>query len=58
MLGNSLKKRSVLVNYLLIIGQYVLHTRQDVTTVGAAGGAGLTLMKSVRNVTQGGSRAL
>jgi uncharacterized repeat protein (TIGR01451 family) len=30
-------------------------TRTDVTTVGAAGGAGLTLQKSVRNVTQGGA---
>ncbi|HET9580892.1 MAG TPA: hypothetical protein VFP44_23910, partial [Usitatibacter sp.] len=29
------------------------YTRQDVTTVGAAGGAGLTLAKSVRNVTLG-----
>ncbi len=28
--------------------------RTDVTTVGAAGGAGLTLAKTVRNVTQGG----
>ncbi len=28
-------------------------TRTDTTTVGAAGGAGLTLAKSVRNVTQG-----
>jgi uncharacterized repeat protein (TIGR01451 family) len=29
------------------------YTRQDVTTVGAAGGAGLTLAKAVRNVTLG-----
>jgi uncharacterized repeat protein (TIGR01451 family) len=29
-------------------------TRTDTTTVGAAGGAGLTLAKAVRNVTQGG----
>ena len=34
-------------------GPNVLYARQDVTTVGAAGGSGLTLMKSVRNVTQG-----
>jgi uncharacterized repeat protein (TIGR01451 family) len=30
-------------------------TRTDVTTVGAVAGAGLTLQKSVRNVTQGGA---
>jgi uncharacterized repeat protein (TIGR01451 family) len=30
-------------------------TRTDLTTVGSAGGAGLTLAKSVRNVTQGGA---
>jgi uncharacterized repeat protein (TIGR01451 family) len=30
-------------------------TRTDTTTVGAASGAGLTLAKSVRNVTQGGT---
>ncbi|NJD88158.1 MAG: DUF11 domain-containing protein, partial [Betaproteobacteria bacterium] len=31
------------------------YTRTDTTTVGAAGGAGLTLAKTVRNVTQGGT---
>ncbi len=31
------------------------HVRTDTTTVGAAGGAGLTLAKTVRNVTQGGA---
>ena len=31
------------------------YVRTDVTTVGAAGGAGLTLAKTVRNVTQGGA---
>ena len=36
------------------MGSNVLYTRQDVTTVGAPGGSGLTLMKLVRNVTQGG----
>jgi uncharacterized repeat protein (TIGR01451 family) len=36
------------------MGPVVMYTRQDVTTVGSVGGAGLTLMKSVRNVTQGG----
>ncbi|MBX3673920.1 MAG: DUF11 domain-containing protein [Burkholderiales bacterium] len=32
-------------------------TRTDTTTVGAVGGAGLTLAKTVRNVTQGGAAA-
>ena len=36
-------------------GPVVTYPRQDVTTVGAPGGSGLTLMKSVRNVTQGGA---
>ncbi|MCY7387197.1 MAG: hypothetical protein LH481_03900, partial [Burkholderiales bacterium] len=36
------------------MGPNVLYTRQDITTVGGAGGSGLTLTKSVRNVTQGG----
>ncbi|MEP7155783.1 MAG: hypothetical protein ABI905_08415, partial [Betaproteobacteria bacterium] len=36
-------------------GPTTTYTRQDVTTVGAAGGAGLVLSKSVRNVTQGGA---
>ena len=31
------------------------YVRTDTTTVGAAGGAGLTLAKTVRNVTQGGA---
>ncbi|MBZ0248650.1 MAG: DUF11 domain-containing protein, partial [Burkholderiales bacterium] len=31
------------------------YTRTDTTTVGAVGGAGLTLAKTVRNVTQGGA---
>ena len=31
------------------------YTRTDTTTVGAAAGAGLTLAKTVRNVTQGGA---
>jgi uncharacterized repeat protein (TIGR01451 family) len=33
----------------------ILYTRTDVTTVGAAGGAGLTLAKAVRNLTLGGA---
>ena len=33
------------------------YTRTDTTTVGAVGGAGLTLAKTVRNVTQGGTAA-
>jgi uncharacterized repeat protein (TIGR01451 family) len=36
------------------VGPNVLYTRQDVTTVGAAGGSGLTLLKTVQNITQGG----
>ena len=36
-------------------GSSVTYSRQDVTTVGAVGGAGLTLQKSVRNVTLGGA---
>ncbi|MBC8161615.1 MAG: DUF11 domain-containing protein, partial [Roseiflexaceae bacterium] len=37
------------------VGPVSTYTRQDVTTVGTAGGAGLVLTKSVRNVTQGGA---
>jgi uncharacterized repeat protein (TIGR01451 family) len=44
----------VTATFVPTIGPNVLYTRQDITTVGAAGGSGLTLMKSVRNVTLGG----
>ena len=45
---------TVTATFIPPTGPTVLYTRQDITTVGAAGGSGLTLMKSVRNVTQGG----
>jgi uncharacterized repeat protein (TIGR01451 family) len=37
------------------VGSPSNYTRTDVTTVVSGGGSGLTLMKSVRNVTQGGT---
>ncbi|MBL8521263.1 MAG: DUF11 domain-containing protein [Betaproteobacteria bacterium] len=46
---------AVTATFTQVMGPMTNYTRQDVTTVGAAGGAGLTLMKSVRNVTQGGA---
>ena len=45
---------TVTATFTPAMGPMTTYTRQDVTTVGAAGGAGLTLMKSVRNITQGG----
>ena len=36
------------------VGANLVYTRQDVTTVGAVGGAGLVLTKTVRNVTKSG----
>jgi uncharacterized repeat protein (TIGR01451 family) len=46
---------SVTASFTPTIGANTTYTRQDVTTVGAIGGAGLALAKSVRNVTQGGT---
>ena len=46
---------TVTATFTPTMGSNVLYTRQNVTTVGASGGSGLTLMKSVRNVTQGGT---
>ena len=46
---------AVTATFTPTVGSNILYTRQDVTTVGAPGGSGLTLMKSVRNVTQGGA---
>ena len=45
---------TVTATFTPTVGANVFYTRQDITTVGAAGGAGLVLTKSVRNVTQGG----
>ena len=45
---------TVTATFIPVAGPNVNYTRQDITTVGATGGAGLTLQKSVRNVTQGG----
>ena len=45
---------TVTATFTPAMGTMITYSRQDVTTVGAAGGAGLTLMKSVRNITQGG----
>ena len=46
---------TVSATFVPVAGPNIVYTRQDVTTVGATGGAGLVLMKSVRNVTQGGA---
>lgn len=46
---------SVTANFVPTVGANTSYTRQDVTTVGAVGGAGLILAKTVRNVTQGGA---
>ncbi|MBL0125576.1 MAG: DUF11 domain-containing protein [Betaproteobacteria bacterium] len=46
---------TVSANFVPAVGSSATYTRQDVTTVGATGGAGLVLNKSVRNVTQGGT---
>ncbi|MBL8523014.1 MAG: DUF11 domain-containing protein, partial [Betaproteobacteria bacterium] len=46
---------TVTANFTPTVGSPSTYTRQDITTVGAAGGAGLVLMKSVRNVTQAGA---
>jgi uncharacterized repeat protein (TIGR01451 family) len=51
---NAQDSITVTATFTPAIGPNVLYTRQDVTTVGSVAGAGLTLMKSVRNVTQGG----
>jgi uncharacterized repeat protein (TIGR01451 family) len=45
---------TVTATFVPTIGPNTNYTRQDITTVGAAGGAGLTLAKTVRNVTTGG----
>ena len=45
---------SVTASFVPTVGPTTLLTRADITTVGTAG-SGLTLSKSVRNVTQGGS---
>jgi uncharacterized repeat protein (TIGR01451 family) len=45
---------SVSATFTPAVGANIIYIRQDVTTVGAVGGAGLVLAKSVRNVTQGG----
>ena len=41
-------------NFVPTVGVPQTLIRQDVTTVGAVGGSGLTLQKTVRNITQGG----
>lgn len=46
---------SVTASFTPAVGPVVTYTRVDVTTVGAAQGAGLALSKSVRNVTLGGA---
>ena len=46
---------TVTATFTPTVGPAVPYTRQDVTTVGAVGGSGLTLTKSVRNITQGGA---
>ena len=51
---NAVNVIAVTANFVPTVGASVSYVRQDVTTVGAAGGAGLVLSKSVRNVTQGG----
>ena len=51
---NAVDVIAVTANFVPTVGATVSYVRQDVTTVGAAGGAGLVLSKSVRNVTQGG----
>ena len=45
---------TVTATFVPVAGPNINYTRQDITTVGAAGGAGLTLAKTVRNVTAGG----
>ena len=52
---NSQDSITVSATFTPTAGANTVYTRQDITTVGAAGGAGLVLAKSVRNVTQGGT---
>jgi uncharacterized repeat protein (TIGR01451 family) len=51
---NSQDIITVTATFTPTVGSNVIYTRQDITTVGSPAGSGLTLMKSVRNVTQGG----
>jgi uncharacterized repeat protein (TIGR01451 family) len=52
---NALDNITVTATFTPTVGPNILYTRQDITTVGSTSGAGLTLTKTVRNVTQGGA---
>ena len=52
---NAQDNITVTATFTPTAGPNVLYTRQDVTTVGSTSGSGLTLTKTVRNVTQGGA---
>jgi len=52
---NAQDNITVTATFTPSVGANIVYTRQDVTTVGAVGGAGLVLTKTVRNVTQSGA---
>ena len=52
---NAVDVITVIATFTPATGSVVTLTRTDTTTLGAPGGAGLTLSKTVRNVTTGGS---